>query len=428
MLPDIISGTSAGSIVAAIIATRTDEEMEESLQQFPHSNLGVFDRSDAPRGVVSWCKRRLDTQYRTGRWMDPSYLQNVMKEWLGDLTFREAYNKTSRTLNITVSKAESAEPTLLNHVTAPNVLIWSAVCASCAVPLVFPAATIFQKDPDNGTQSWMEHSQQPLLGAFSYVDGSLDHDVPMEQLKRLFDVSFLIVAQTNAHVRLCIKYEEEFHGQQPKSPSPRSGLLDLTKAYIHGIAVHTAQTLAALGLPPGFWRWSAVLTQQYTGHINIYPDWRLGEILTMCSNPTAEFITRATMDGERATWPKIVRIKNALTIELALQRAMQELSKLHHFPDHAEHILSRGRTGYRRAAEQPKFLRSRSLGEARDRQQRREAGETEQANGTGPALAHRRNKSLGSLNMKSSSGTHTPPVLASRYSTNSSDLQMTARS
>ena len=51
-----------------------------------------------------------------------------MKEMLGDITFQEAYNRTRKILNITVSSASLYElPRLLNYITAPNVLIWSAV-------------------------------------------------------------------------------------------------------------------------------------------------------------------------------------------------------------------------------------------------------------------------------------------------------------
>jgi TAG lipase/steryl ester hydrolase/phospholipase A2/LPA acyltransferase len=51
-----------------------------------------------------------------------------MDELLGKMTFQEAYNRTRRVLNICVSSADVYElPRLLNYVTAPNVIISSAV-------------------------------------------------------------------------------------------------------------------------------------------------------------------------------------------------------------------------------------------------------------------------------------------------------------
>ena len=124
LLPRIISGASAGSIVSAIVCAKKDEELPEILANFCYGDLAVFsaeDRSD------SWLKKaiRLVTQ---GSMYDIKHLVRIMRDMLGDLTFMEAYNRTRRILNICVSSASVYElPRLLNYVTAPDVLIWSAV-------------------------------------------------------------------------------------------------------------------------------------------------------------------------------------------------------------------------------------------------------------------------------------------------------------
>jgi TAG lipase / steryl ester hydrolase / phospholipase A2 / LPA acyltransferase len=44
-----------------------------------------------------------------------------------DMTFKEAFNKTGRILNVTVtSKHQNAGQILLNHLTVPDVTLWSA--------------------------------------------------------------------------------------------------------------------------------------------------------------------------------------------------------------------------------------------------------------------------------------------------------------
>ena len=54
------------------------------------------------------------------------------------LTFGEIYDKFGWNLNITVPDFYNPdESRLLNYLTAPNVLVWSAVVASCAVPGMF---------------------------------------------------------------------------------------------------------------------------------------------------------------------------------------------------------------------------------------------------------------------------------------------------
>jgi predicted acylesterase/phospholipase RssA len=44
-------------------------------------------------------------------------------------------------------QGSSRQPRLLNYLTYPNVLIWSAAVASCAIPGVFNPVELFAKDP-----------------------------------------------------------------------------------------------------------------------------------------------------------------------------------------------------------------------------------------------------------------------------------------
>lgn len=124
LLPRIISGASAGSIVCAVLCTQTDEQIPEILDKFAYGDLSVFELTGDEDSIL----RRVARFLKIGAWIDISHLMRVMRELLGDMTFQEAYNRTRRILNICVSSASLYElPRLLNYVTAPNVLIWSAV-------------------------------------------------------------------------------------------------------------------------------------------------------------------------------------------------------------------------------------------------------------------------------------------------------------
>lgn len=55
--------------------------------------------------------------------MDVTKLQECLRDNIGDITFREAYAKSKRILNITVASTGQFEfPRLLNYLTAPNVV------------------------------------------------------------------------------------------------------------------------------------------------------------------------------------------------------------------------------------------------------------------------------------------------------------------
>jgi TAG lipase / steryl ester hydrolase / phospholipase A2 / LPA acyltransferase len=124
VLPRIISGASAGSIVCAALCTKTEDEIPGALKNFGNGDFAVFDEKGKSLGLWG----RIEKLMQYGSMFDIAHLRRVMQNMLGNITFQEAYNRTRRILNICVSSADLYElPQLLNYVTAPNVLIWSAV-------------------------------------------------------------------------------------------------------------------------------------------------------------------------------------------------------------------------------------------------------------------------------------------------------------
>lgn len=318
LLPRIISGASAGSIVCAVLCTRTDDEIPGVLERFPQGDLAVFEEEGKEEGVLERVRRFL-TQ---GAWIDIKHLTRVIQDLLGDITFQEAYNRTRRILNIPVSSASVYElPRLLNYITSPNVMIWSAVAASCSVPLLFSAAQLLVKNPVTGEHTpWNPSPQQ-------WVDGSVDNDLPMTRLAEMFNVNHFIVSQVNPHVvPFLIKDDEaitkDVNSAEPAGPGWVYTMTNLAK----GEALHRMQVLAELGVFPNLvTKLRSVLSQKYSGDITILPEVNFKEFPRMLKNPTSEFIMQACLHGERATWPKLSRIRNHCAVELELDAAVQKL-------------------------------------------------------------------------------------------------------
>ncbi|KAI4160417.1 MAG: hypothetical protein LQ342_005741 [Letrouitia transgressa] len=321
LLPRIISGASAGSIVCAVVCTRTDEDIPDLLENFCNGDLAVFEEEGNGNGPLGKIARFL----KYGAVFDISHLKRVMKELLGEITFQEAYNRTRKILNICVSTASLYElPRLLNYITAPNVLIWSAVAASCSVPLVFSAATIFAKDPKSGEAvPWNPSPQR-------YIDGSVDNDLPMTRLAELFNVNHFIVSQVNPHVVPFLMKEEDSITKEAQQPH---STFSLGPSWLHNVtqlardeALHRMHTMAEVGLFPNtLTKAISVLSQKYSGDITIFPEISYADFPRMLSNPSREFMRQAMLCGEKATWPKLSRIKNHCAIELALDEAVQKL-------------------------------------------------------------------------------------------------------
>ena len=322
LLPRIISGASAGSIVCSVLCTRKDEEIPELIREFPYGDLGVFET--AGDGVADNI-RRLFTE---GAWADINNLTRVMRSMLGDLTFQEAYNRTRRICNICVSSASIYElPRLLNYITAPNVMIWSAVAASCSVPLVFQAAPLLVKDPATGAHVPWNPTPQ------AWIDGSVDNDLPMTRLAEMFNVNHFIVSQVNPHVvPFLAKNDRLYPGTNPgrlkqQQSSAESGdwLYTLT-ALAKDETLHRLQFLTELGVFPNmFTKLQSVLSQKYSGDITILPEIAIQDLPRILKNPNSDFMLRNCLIGERATWPKLSRIRDRCAIELALDQAVHSL-------------------------------------------------------------------------------------------------------
>ena len=103
--------------------------------------------SDGPFfGTLLWKLRQLLTR---GRIYDYDLWLKHMRWFSLGMTFREAFEKTGRVLNISCtplrSRGRRAPPLQLNHISAPHVDIASAVCASACVPMLIEPVTLLEK-------------------------------------------------------------------------------------------------------------------------------------------------------------------------------------------------------------------------------------------------------------------------------------------
>lgn len=113
LLPKIVTGTSAGGLIAALVCTRTNEELKEIL--VPE----LADRITACEEPISvWLPR----VFRTGARFDAlQWASKSMFFTRGSLTFREAHELTGKILNISVIPSDRHSPAhLLNHISAPD--------------------------------------------------------------------------------------------------------------------------------------------------------------------------------------------------------------------------------------------------------------------------------------------------------------------
>jgi TAG lipase/steryl ester hydrolase/phospholipase A2/LPA acyltransferase len=275
-----------------------------------------------------------------------------MRDLLGDITFQEAYNRTRRVLNIPVSSATLFEiPRLLNYVTAPNVIVWSAVATSCSVPLIFEAPQLLTKDPKTG-------ELVPWDPSTRWIDGSVDNDLPIMRLAEMFNVNHFIVSQVNPHVVPFLAKEDNNPDAKQSASAFAAGpgwlntLTDLAKDEL----LHRMHVLSEMGVFPNYMtKARSILSQQYSGDINIFPEISYTQFPLVLTNPTQEFMAQALLAGERATWPVMSRVRNHCTIELALDNTIKQLRERSVFSQSSDsrrltsHMSDRSLQRYNRA-------------------------------------------------------------------------------
>jgi len=142
VLPKIMAGSSMGSIIAAFTCTRTEEEFERDMKP------EVFQQCVYEMGTT-W-STKINRLIKTGAMCDhDKWFKEAMWFTCRELTFLEAYNKTGHTLCISLSTTHSASPPiLLNHITAPSILVHSAIITSASAPSFLPPVYLLAKNYD----------------------------------------------------------------------------------------------------------------------------------------------------------------------------------------------------------------------------------------------------------------------------------------
>ena len=304
LLPEIISGSSAGSILAATACTHPDEELRErlSLDNLHHE----VEETTAIRPAL--------TLFGGGRAMDVDNLRDYLAKIIPDLTFQEAFELTGRKLNITVTGLSTQQaPRLLNAITSPNVLIRSAVMASCAIYGIYPPVTLMCRNAAGETV--------PYLPGMKWIDGSFADDLPAKRLARLYGVNHFISSMTNP-AALAIT---------PDPDAPRSRLRNLAHFQARFLKLGAAEAMRftrdnvrikspVISLMQHLTY--GVLAQEYTADINIFLRNRWDHPLRLLAPPTREAMHRLIHEGERSAWEKVEMVRNCTAVSRTLDNIL----------------------------------------------------------------------------------------------------------
>lgn len=305
LLPHIMSGSSGGSIVGALISTHVDDEIPPF---FVPENL-VTEGSDE---IASQTGLSI---FGGTRRLKIDEIRDRIANMIPDLTFQEAYELTGRHLNVSIAPAEKHQTSrLLNAIASPNVYIREAVMASCAVPGVYPPVTLAAKDHKG--------ERKPYLPNRKWVDGSVTHDLPAKRLGRLYGVNHHIVSQANP---LITPFATDVKQQRTPISAIRNATTSTMKAWLNANVEIMQKPLSYFPRLNSLANMTlSVVNQDYTGDINIIRPTMFWSPAKILSDLSVEEIGELIQLGERTTWPKIEMVRTQTKISQTLDRILFE--------------------------------------------------------------------------------------------------------
>jgi predicted acylesterase/phospholipase RssA len=317
----VISGTSGGSITAAMCALKTKEELLKDVC-VPHVSTDFGLTGQQQRENIRWFPKVIDmgTYWLKHKLLvDSKEFNRCCEFYFKDFTFEEAFKKTGKQVCITVSasRAETggAQRLLLNHISTPHVTLASAVAASCALPGVMAPAKLRTKNSE-GQQELFE------VDGVEWIDGSVQADLPFKRISTLFNVSSYIVCQTNFHV---LPFLHKAH--HPNMKSLYWKIFQTCEWDIRSRALN----LSRLGLFPKIFGQdiSKVFKQKYHGDLTLVPRFTTLQVFGLKSlvNPDEEDMNVYLQNGQSAAWPYLGVIKEMLRLERAIDKCMNKLNE-----------------------------------------------------------------------------------------------------
>jgi len=302
LIPRTISGASGGALVAAAAGTHRPDQLLDVLSTDHFRSL-----MRPPRGVR--------TPYWSFRGMVLGRGTGLLSSLIPDVTFEEAAARSGLATNVSIAPVEVHQSSgLLSAITSPHVYVREGVAASCALPAVFPPVALAARNRAG--------ERQPYLPERRWVDGSASEDLPTKRITRLYGVNHFIVSQTNPHV---VPFVTDAKLHTTPTAVLRRTAQRTVREVVNGCAGLFQRRLSREGVVPRVVNQTlSVINQDYLGDINIIAP-SIPNPLRVLDWRTEDEARALIVQGERATWPHMERIRLQTRVSRILDAILARL-------------------------------------------------------------------------------------------------------
>ena len=317
-LARVIFGSNTGAIVAAYVCCRGPAGFDPAAADF--SAFVAQQARQRAEGGGSGLKRRLQRCWREGTLMDVAVLQGFAKANLGEMTFMEAYKKTGLVLNIQIiHDSRNGDPPsvwLLNYLSTPNVLVYSAAARSCATRGFYKEVDLLCRTASGEVCRFdFAAFRFPNTQHGAYGQGGTAVHSAVGRMRQLFNIRMFIVCECSVK----------------RLPFVRLGHRDgLIPQFIHFFSEEFWRAAAALSRQRPFrGRCTNVLQAMSSSypnpHILLQPITSLSDVGMLVRSPDAEWLRECQQRSSAKLWPRIVEIATHVRLEAVLQRAIVDV-------------------------------------------------------------------------------------------------------
>lgn len=205
LLPQVIVGSGVGSIVGALVSCLDELDMHLVLADTKGAmktdgfelNAAHESKKDSQEQYLKWIEN-----FKKGLTVELTLFFRFVLNKIGDITFKEAFEKTGRVFNVLVYPTANNVPTLLNYLNTPYITIKSAIICSMGTGImencIAEPAKLMMNYNGKRPYTKIECDFKP---PFQVSDGSMYLQVsPYNRITELFNVNHFVISVSRPYL------------------------------------------------------------------------------------------------------------------------------------------------------------------------------------------------------------------------------------